>query len=40
MVYHAWLGKVVAGAAVAGDEGALPPELLRWKEASVDAKLG
>ncbi len=31
LVYHAWLGKVVAEAMLQDDEGLLPPDLLRWK---------
>lgn len=31
LVYHAWLGRLVAAAVAAGDEGLLPPELLRWR---------
>jgi glycine/D-amino acid oxidase-like deaminating enzyme len=34
LVYHAWLGKLVAAAVAAGSDEALPPELLRWKMAS------
>lgn len=34
LVYHAWLGKVLAEAALTGDEGALPEELLRWRGAA------
>eukprot|EP00887_Chlorella_sp_A99_P005223 scaffold1.g5223.t1 len=31
LVYHAWLGRLAAEAALAGSEAGLPPELLRWK---------
>ena len=31
LVYHAWLGKLVAAAVADGDESRLPPELLRWR---------
>ena len=31
LVYHAWLGKLVAAAIVARDEKLLPAQLLRWK---------
>jgi glycine/D-amino acid oxidase-like deaminating enzyme len=31
LVYHAWLGRLVAAAALGGGEAALPPELLRWR---------
>ena len=33
LVYHAWLGRLVAAAVLAGSEAGLPPELLRWKQA-------
>lgn len=32
LVYHAWLGRLVAAAATGGGEAGLPPELLRWKD--------
>lgn len=32
LVYHAWLGRLVAAAVLAGSEGGLPRELLRWKQ--------
>lgn len=32
LVYHAWLGKVVAAAVVQDSESALPAELLRWRD--------
>ena len=31
LVYHAWLGKLIANAALAGTEEGLPEQLLRWK---------
>lgn len=33
LVYHAWLGRLVAAAVLAGSDASLPPELLRWKQA-------
>ncbi|GAB4818006.1 hypothetical protein N2152v2_005052 [Parachlorella kessleri] len=33
LVYHAWLGRLLADAVSRDDEGVLPPELLRWKAA-------
>jgi glycine/D-amino acid oxidase-like deaminating enzyme len=35
LVYHAWLGKLVAAAVSSGSESGLPPELLRWKSSDV-----
>ncbi|KAL4437088.1 hypothetical protein ABPG75_004227 [Micractinium tetrahymenae] len=32
LVYHAWLGRLVAAAVLAGSEAGLPAELLRWRE--------
>lgn len=32
LLYHAWLGKVVAGGVLSDDEGVLSAELLRWKK--------
>lgn len=32
LVYHAWLGRLVAAAVLAGSDEGLPPELLRWKQ--------
>ena len=34
LVYHAWLGAVLAEAVVADDESMLAPELLRWQPES------
>lgn len=34
LVYHAWLGRLVAAAVLAGTDADLPPELLRWKQPS------
>ena len=31
LVYHAWLGKLLSQAILAGDDALLPEELLRWK---------
>lgn len=31
LVYHGWLGRIVAEAIAADDDSLLPPELLRWK---------
>jgi hypothetical protein len=31
LVYHGWLGRQLAAAVLAGDEGALDPELRRWQ---------
>lgn len=31
VVYHAWLGRIVAGAVLAGSEEGVPPELLAWR---------
>jgi glycine/D-amino acid oxidase-like deaminating enzyme len=31
LVYHAWLGRLLAAAALADDEALLPPELLSWR---------
>jgi glycine/D-amino acid oxidase-like deaminating enzyme len=31
LVYHAWLGRLLAQAVITRDEGLLPSELLRWK---------
>jgi len=32
LVYHAWLGRLVAAAIVEGSESGLPKEVLRWKK--------
>lgn len=32
LVYHAWLGRLVAEALLADSEDGLPPELLRWQQ--------
>lgn len=32
LVYHAWLGRLVAAAVLGGSDAHLPPELLRWKQ--------
>ncbi|GMH37023.1 hypothetical protein BSKO_04896 [Bryopsis sp. KO-2023] len=32
VLYHAWLGELLAKAIIDGDEGILPPELRRWKK--------
>eukprot|EP00884_Botryococcus_braunii_P015276 jgi/Botrbrau1/2431/Bobra.0395s0053.1 len=34
LVYHAWLGQLLAHAILEDDEALLPPELLRWKRTS------
>jgi hypothetical protein len=34
LVYHAWLARQLAEAALAGDEGLLDRELLRWQQAA------
>jgi hypothetical protein len=34
LVYHAWLGTVLANAVIADDESVLAPELLRWQPES------
>ena len=34
LVYHAWLGAVLAEAVFADDESILAPELLRWQPES------
>lgn len=34
LVYHAWLGRLVAAAVLADSEEGLPAELLRWREAA------
>ena len=39
LVYHAWLGRLVAAAVLAGSEAALPPELLRWREGGKSPEL-
>jgi len=31
LVYHAWLGKLVAQAVVEGSDACLPTQLRRWK---------
>lgn len=31
LVYHAWLGRLIAQAVLADDESVLPQELLRWQ---------
>ena len=31
LVYHAWLGKLLSQAILAGDDALLPEELLRWR---------
>jgi hypothetical protein len=33
LVYHGWLGRQLAAAALAGDEALLDPELRRWAAA-------
>lgn len=32
LVYHAWLGRLLAAAVLADDEAALPAELRRWQQ--------
>ena len=32
LVYHAWLGELLAQAVLNDDEGFLPEELLRWNK--------
>jgi glycine/D-amino acid oxidase-like deaminating enzyme len=34
LVYHAWLARQLARAALAGDESLLDPELRRWQQAA------
>jgi glycine/D-amino acid oxidase-like deaminating enzyme len=39
LVYHAWLGNLLARAVLADDEGLLPAELRRWKPEPPCARL-
>jgi hypothetical protein len=32
LVYHAWLGQLMAGAVLSNNEGHLPAELLSWRQ--------
>lgn len=38
LVYHAWLGELVAKAVLNDSEDSFPKELLRWKSCSVADK--
>ncbi|CAI7912545.1 unnamed protein product [Closterium sp. NIES-54] len=39
LIYHGWVAKHAAAAAVGGDEGLLPPELLWWKQQGEKSKV-
>lgn len=38
LVYHAWLGRLIAEAVVSGSEEGLPPETLAWKRLMRDTR--
>lgn len=37
LVYHAWLGRLIAAAALADSEDGMPAELLAWRDGEADS---
>lgn len=40
LVYHAWLGQLMAAAVLSGSEKHLPPELLAWRGEQAASAVG